>query len=81
MNRVEPIAWGSASHRAATVPAPARVPTELSILAVAMAGELFGALTHPFAGALAGAAVAVLLTLRRIGADVRAMHAWEAGQE
>jgi hypothetical protein len=78
MNRVEPIAWAAARRTETGVLAARRVPTELLIVAVAMAGELLGALTNPLAGAALAIAAAIALTLRRIRADVRDLHAWEA---
>jgi hypothetical protein len=81
MNRVHPIAWASAGRDVAGPRREAgRVPTELLILAVATAGQLFGALTNPIAGALLAMAIAVLLTVRHMRAEVRDLHAWEASQ-
>ncbi len=78
MNRVEPIAWAAAARTGSGALSGRRVPTELLIVAIAMAGEFLGALTNPLAGAALAIAAVIVLTLRRIRADVRDLHAWEA---
>jgi hypothetical protein len=81
MNRVEGVAWSGADRGAAREDrgARARVPTELLLLAIAMAGESIGALTNPLAGAGLAIVAATLVTIRFMAAEVRAVRAWEAG--
>jgi hypothetical protein len=78
MNGVEHVAWGAADDGSSSWRvACRRVPLELVLLAVATVGELLGAVTHPLAGAMIAIVVAVALTARHVGAEVRALRAWE----
>lgn len=77
MNGVQGMGWEG--PRLARRP-PARRRVALSpeplILSIAVAATVLGAVTHPLLGALAGMALATLVTLRHLAADVRALRAW-----
>ncbi len=79
MNRADPLVWNS--PRGPVVRARAvrgRSPIEVVIVSLALAGELIGALTDPLAGALVAIAIAAVVTLRYMRAEVEALQAWEA---
>jgi hypothetical protein len=77
MNGVEWSTWESpkVTRRPAARPRIA-LPPEPIILAIAVAATLLGAVTHPLLCAAAGVALATLVTLSHLAADVRALRTW-----
>jgi hypothetical protein len=77
MNGIEGIGWEGrrVTPRPAARPRAALAPEQI-ILSIAVAAPLLGAFTHPLLCECAGMALAALVTLRYIAADVRALRAW-----
>lgn len=77
MNGVQGIGWERprVARRPSARPRVALAPEPI-ILSIAVAAALLGAATHPLLGAAAGMALATIVTLRHLAADVRALRAW-----
>ncbi len=77
MNGVQGIGWEHprVARRPAAQPRVA-LPPETIILSVALAASLLGAVAHPLLCAGAGSALAIVVTLRHLAAEVRAIRAW-----
>ena len=78
MNRADSIAWaGAAPTGTTTRHGGRRVPIELLLVVIALGGGLLGAVAHPLLGPGLAIALAVLLMARHMGAEVRALDAWD----
>ena len=78
MNRVDRMTWASDGRGGEGSAKPrGRLPIELSLVVIALGGELLGAIAHPLLGPGLAIAAATLLMARHMAAEVRALDAWD----